>query len=131
MVRHLQEYQETNRRGQAEISETLRKLDENQTRIATMLMEMSHKGKGLEAYDNRETSGSHGGNRYHLEHISYHQSEGSHGGGAPHGKTCSRATPRPYLPTFTDEPAQHEPIDDFVEQMAQCSREYNDLSMTV
>jgi hypothetical protein len=69
LVTHLQENQETNRRGQAEISETLRKVDENQTRIATMLMEMSHKGKGPEAYDNRETSGSHGGNRYHPEHI--------------------------------------------------------------
>jgi hypothetical protein len=34
------------------------------------------------------------------------------------------------LPTFTDELTQHEP-DDFVEQMAQCTREYNDLSMTI
>jgi hypothetical protein len=32
---------------------------------------------------------------------------------------------------FTDEPTQHEPIDDIMEQMAQCSREYNDLSMTI
>jgi hypothetical protein len=34
LVNHLQENQEANRRGQAEISETLRKVDENQTRIA-------------------------------------------------------------------------------------------------
>ena len=94
-------------------------------------MDMSHKGKGPKAYENMETSGSHGGNKYHSDHIPYHHSEGSHGGGAPHGQTGSRATPIPYLPTFTDEPTQREPIDDFVEQMAQCSREYNDLSMIV
>jgi hypothetical protein len=29
-----------------------------------MLMEMTHKGKGPEIYE-KETSGSHGGNRYH------------------------------------------------------------------
>ena len=29
LVRHLDEYQESNRRGQAEISETLKKVDEN------------------------------------------------------------------------------------------------------
>jgi hypothetical protein len=68
---------------QAEISETLRKVDENQTRIAEMLMAMNHKGKGPESYSNKETSGSHGGNRYQQEHIPYHYSEGSHGGGAP------------------------------------------------
>jgi hypothetical protein len=85
LVNHLQGHQETNRWGQAEISETLRKVDANQTKIVAMLMEMSHKGKGPETYENMETSGSHGGNMYHTEHIPYHQSEGSHGGGAPHG----------------------------------------------
>jgi hypothetical protein len=35
------------------------------------------------------------------------------------------------LPTFTDEPTKHDPIDDFVEQMVQCTMEYNNLSMTV
>jgi hypothetical protein len=109
LVTHLQENQEANRRGQAEISETLRKVDENQTRIAEMLMAMNHKGKGPKSYANKETSGSHGGNRYQQEHIPYHYSEGSHGGGAPQGQTGSRATPRPYLPTFTDEPTQLEP----------------------
>jgi hypothetical protein len=52
-------------------------------------------------------------------------------GGAPHGQVGSRATPRPYLPMFTDEPTQNEPVDDFMEQMAQFSREYNDLIMTI
>jgi len=69
---------------------------------------MTHKGKGPEIYDNKETGGSHGGNRYNPEHIPYHQSEGSNEGGTPHGQIGSRATPRPYLPMFTDEQAQHE-----------------------
>ena len=95
LVTYIQETQQTHRRDQAVIAETLRKVDENQTKIASMLMDMSHKGKGPEAYDNREMSGSHGGNKYHPEYIPYHHSEGSHGGGAPHGQIGSRATPRP------------------------------------
>jgi hypothetical protein len=130
LVRHLQENQETNRRGQAEISETLRKVDENQTRIA-MLLQMTHKGKGPESYANKETSGSHGGNRHQQEHGPYLYSEGSQGGGVPLGQSGSRTTPRPYLPTFTDETTQLEPIDDFVDQFEQCGREYNQLSLTV
>jgi hypothetical protein len=74
LVNHLQESQEANRRGQAKISETLRKVDENQTKIAEMLLEMTHKGKDPESYANKETSGSHGGNRYQQEHIPYHHS---------------------------------------------------------
>jgi hypothetical protein len=68
---------------------------------------------------------------YNSEHVLYHQSEGSHGGSTPHGQIGSRATPKPYFPMFTDEHAQHEHVDDFVEQMMQCTREYNDLSMTI
>jgi hypothetical protein len=137
LVIHLQENYEANHKGQTEITETLKKvdenlrnIDENQTRIVELLLQMTHKGKGPEAYDNKETGGSHGGNRYHSKHIPYHHSEGSHGGATPHGQIGSRATPRPYLPTFTDELTQHE-LDDFVEQMVQCTREYNDLSMTI
>jgi hypothetical protein len=83
---------------------------------------MTHKGKGPEMYENRETGGSHGGNMYNPEHIPYHQSKGSNGGSAPHGQIGgqigSKTTPRSYLPMFTDEHAQHEPVDDFAEQMA-------------
>jgi hypothetical protein len=43
---------------------------------------MTHKRKGPEVYDNKETGGSHGGNKYHSEHIPYHHSKGSHGGGS-------------------------------------------------
>jgi hypothetical protein len=69
---------------------------------------------------------------YHSENIPYHQSEGSHGGGAPHGQAGSRDTPRPYFPTLTDESTHHPTFtNDFMEQMTQCSREYNDLSMTI
>jgi hypothetical protein len=96
-----------------------------------MLMAMNHKGKGPESYANKETSGSHGGNRYQQEHIPYHHSEGSHGGGAPQGQTGSRATPRPYLPTFTDEPTQLNHIDEFDDLFEQYSREYNSLNLTV
>jgi hypothetical protein len=131
LVNHLQENQEANRRGQAEIAETLRKVDENQTRIAKMLMAMNHKGKGPESYANKETSGSHGGNRYQQEHIPYHHSEGSHGGGAPQGQTGSRSTPRPYLPSFIDEPTQLNHVDDFDDLFDQYSREYNSLNLSV
>jgi hypothetical protein len=117
------------------VDDNLRKVDENQTRICNLLMQMTHKGKGPETYENRET----GGNRYNpekaprhnSEHVFYHQSEGSHGGGTPHGQIGSRTTPRPYLPTFTDEQVQHEQVDDFVEQMAQCTKEYHELDMMI
>jgi hypothetical protein len=145
----LQENYDITRRGQTKITDTLkkvdenlRKVDENQTRITELLMQMTHKGKGPKTYGNREaggSGGSHDGNRYNPEkapryspkHVPYHQSEGSHGGSMPHGQMGSRATPRPYLPSFTDEHAQHEQLDDFVEQMAQCTREYNDLDMMI
>jgi hypothetical protein len=95
-VVHLQENYDITRRGQVKIIETLkkvddnlRKVDENQTGICNLLMQTTHKGKGPETYENRETGGSHGGNRYNPEktprynfkHVFYHQSEGSHGGG--------------------------------------------------
>jgi hypothetical protein len=41
LVNHLHENQEATRRGQAEISKTLRKVNENQTRISQLLMEMN------------------------------------------------------------------------------------------
>jgi hypothetical protein len=132
LVIHLQENYDITCKGQAKITETLkkvddnlRKVDENQTRIVDLLLQITHKGKGPEIYGNRETSGSQGGNRdnpekaprYNPEQISYHQSEGSHGGGTPHGQMGSRATPRPYLPTFTDGQSQQEQVDYFLEQM--------------
>ena len=133
MVVHLQENYDITRRGQAEITKTLkkvddnlRKVDENQTRICNLLMQMTHERKGPETYGNREAGRSHGGNRYNpekaprynSEHVSYHQSEGSQGGGGTsHGQMGSRATPRPNFPTFTYEQAQHE-HDHFVEKMA-------------
>ena len=70
LVVHLKENYDITRRGQAKITETLkkvddklRKVDENQTRICNLLMQMTHKGKGPEMYENIETGGSHGGNR--------------------------------------------------------------------
>ena len=78
LVNHLQENQKVTCRGRVKISETLRKVSENQKRISQLLMEMTHKGKGLESYANKETSGSHGGNRYQQELVLYHHLEGSH-----------------------------------------------------
>jgi hypothetical protein len=114
LVHHLQESQETNRRKQAEITETLkkvdgnlRKIDENQTMITQLLMQMTHQGKDPETYGNKVvggssgSSGSHGEIRYNPEKAP--RSKGSHGGGMPYGQMGSRANPRPYLPTFTDE----------------------------
>jgi hypothetical protein len=116
----LQENYDVICRGQTEIIETLknvyenlRKVDKNQTRIWQLLMQVTHKGKGPEKYENRETGGSHGGNRYNtekapkynFEQVPYHQSKGSHGGRNPHEQMGSMATPRPYFPMFTDEQA--------------------------
>jgi hypothetical protein len=96
-----------------------------------MLMEVNHNGKGLETSAKKETSGSHGGNMYQQEHIPYHHSEESHGGGVPQGQTGSRATPRPYLPSFIDKPTQPNHIDEFDDLFDQYSREYNSLNLSV
>jgi hypothetical protein len=93
LVRQLDEYQETNRRGQAEIFETLKKVDgniqkmnKNQTRITDLLMQVTHRGKYLDTYGNKEAGGSDGTHeevRYNLEKAP--GSEGSLGGGTFHG----------------------------------------------
>jgi hypothetical protein len=43
----------------------------------------------------------------------------------------SKTNPRPFLPTFIDEQVHQEQVDDFVEQMAQCTREYYGLDMII
>jgi hypothetical protein len=127
LVHHLQENQETNLRGQVEITETLkkvdgnlRKIDENQSRITELLMQMTHQGKDPETYGNKVASGSHGEIRYNSEKAP--RSEGSQGRGMSNGQMGSRPNPRPYMPTFTDEQVQQEHVDDFVEQMARCTK---------
>jgi hypothetical protein len=93
LVRQLDEYQETNRRGHAEISETLKKVDENlqkmnenQTRITDLLMQVNHQGKDPDTYGNKEVGGSGGTH----EEFRYNPkkalgSEESLGGGMFHG----------------------------------------------
>jgi hypothetical protein len=157
----LDEYKETNRRGQAEISETLKKVDENlqkmnknQTRITDLLMQVTHRGKDPDTYGNNEAGGSGGTHeevRYNLEKAL--GSKGSLGGGMFHGQmgsmtnhrpyvpvftneplgqhSGSRSNPRPYMPTFTDEQEQHEQVEDFVAQLARSTREYYSLVMKV
>jgi hypothetical protein len=139
LAHRLQENQETNLRGQAEITETLKKVDgnlkknyESQTIITKLLMQMTHKGKDPETYGSKEASGSggsHGEIRYNLERAP--RSEGSHGGGTSYGHLGSRANPRPYMLTFTDEQQEEEEVDDFVEQMARCTKEYYGLDMVI
>jgi hypothetical protein len=157
----LDEYQETNSRGQAEISETLKKVDENlqkmnenQTRIIDLLMQVTHRGKDSDMYGNKEAGGSggtHEEGRYNLDKAT--GSEGSLGGGMFHGQMGSRTNhrpyvlvftdeplgqhsgsrdnPRPYMPTFTDEQEKHEQVEDFVAQLARSTREYYSLDMKV
>jgi hypothetical protein len=157
----LDEYQETNRRGQAEISETLKKVDENiqkmnenQTRITDLVMQVTHRGKDLDTYGNKEAGGS--GGTHEEDKYNSKKSPGSKesvGGGTFHGKmgsrtnhrpyvpvfkdeplgqhSGSRANPRPYMPTFTDEQEQHEQVEDFVAQLARSTREYYSLDMKV
>jgi hypothetical protein len=90
---------------------------------------MTHQGKDPETYGRREVGGSYGGNRYNSEKAP--KSEGIHGRGTSHGQMGSKATHRPYFPMFTDEQIQHEQVDDLVEQMAQCTKEYHDLDMII
>jgi hypothetical protein len=71
------------------VDENSSKVDENQSRIVKLLMQMTRKGKGPETYENRKTGGSHGGNKYNPEYVPYHQSEGSHGRCTPHRKMVS------------------------------------------
>jgi hypothetical protein len=157
----LDEYQETNRRGQAEISKTLKKVDENlqkmnenQTRITDLLMQVTHRGKDPDTYGNKEaggSSGTHEEGRYNPEKAPGF--EGSLGGGMFQGQmgsrtnhrlyvpvftdeplgqhSGSRANPRPYIPTFTNEQEQHEQVEYFVAQLARSTREYYSLDMKV
>jgi hypothetical protein len=43
----------------------------------------------------------------------------------------SRANPRPYMLTFTDERGQHEQVEDFMEQLAKSTKEYYNMDMRV
>jgi hypothetical protein len=128
-VHHLQENQETVRRGQVEMTETLRKVNESQERLSQLLLQMNHAGKGPEVYANREASGFHGGTRPQQEHGPRYHTEGqSYGGGAPRGQTHSRITPRPYLPTFLDNQPQQKYEDEIEDNFKQYAREYHALS---
>jgi hypothetical protein len=117
-------------------------------------MKMTHQGKDPKTYGNKVASGSggsHGEIRYNPEKDP--RSEGSQGGGTSNGKISSRANPRPYMPTFTDEQlgqnmgrranprpympmfideqVKQEQVDDFVEKMARCTKEYYGLDMVI
>jgi hypothetical protein len=117
-------------------------------------MQVTHRGKYLDTYGNKEAGGSggtHEEDRYNPEKAP--GSEGSLGGGTFHGQmgsrtnhrpymlvfidellgqhSGSRANPRPYMPTFTDEQEQHEQVEDFVAQLAKSTREYYNLDMKV
>jgi hypothetical protein len=86
-------------------------------------------GKGPEIYANKEASGSHGGTRPHQEQNFHYHTEGqSFGGGASKGLTHSRATPRPYLPTFLDSQPQHNHYNEIEDNFEEYAREYESLS---
>jgi hypothetical protein len=132
LVHHLQENQETVRRGQIEMTETLERVNASQERLAQLLLQMTHAGKGPKVYANREASGSHGGTRPQQEHSPRYHTEGqSYGGGAPQGPTHSRTTPRPYLPTFLDNQPQRNYEDEIEDNFEQYAREYHALSAGV
>jgi hypothetical protein len=129
-------------------------MNENQTRITDLLMQVTHRGKYPDTYGNKEARGSGGTH----EEVIYNPekapgSEGSLGGGTFHRQmgsrtnhrpyvpvftdeslgqhSGSRANPRPYMPTFADEQGQHEQVEDFVAQLAKSTREYYILDMKV
>jgi len=111
LVRYLDEYHETNRKGQAELSETLKKVDENlqimnmnQSKLTAFLMEMAHKGKDHDTYRHKEVGRSGG---IHEEIIHNPEkasiSEGILEGDTLQGQMGSKINSRRYIPTFTDE----------------------------
>ena len=79
-------------------------MNEKQTRIMDLLMQVIHRGKDPDMYGNKEvesSGGTHEEARYNQEKAP--RSEGSLGGGTFHGQMGSRANHRPYIPVFTDE----------------------------
>jgi hypothetical protein len=117
------------RRGQVEMRDTLEKINAIQMNIVQFLLQITHAGKGPEIYAKREGSGSHGGTRPHQENSPHYHTEGqSYVCGAPQGTTHSRATPRPYLPTFLDNHPQCNYEDEIEDKFEQYAREYHTLS---
>jgi hypothetical protein len=117
------------RRGQIEMRETLERINFNQENIVKLLLQMTHGGKGPEIYANKEASGSHGETRpYQEQNFHYHTEGQSFGGGASKGLTHSRATPRPYLPTFLDSQPQHNHYNEIEDNFEEYAREYESLS---
>jgi len=126
---HVHENQETMHRGQSEMRETLEKVNSNEEKIVKPLLQMTHVGKGPKIYANKEASGSHGGTRPHQQHSPHYHTKGRvYGGGPPQGPTHSRATPRPYLPTFLDNQPQRNYEDEIEDNSKQYVREYHALS---
>jgi hypothetical protein len=101
---HLQETQETMRRGQGELKEALERMTVSQEKIALLLMQMNHGRDGPNNNGNMEASGSQGGTRHHTEtdHQLHTEGHSLFGGGPSRGPTNNRATPRPYMPTFLE-----------------------------
>jgi hypothetical protein len=161
LVRYLDEYHETNKKGQAEIFETLKKVDENlqimnmnQSKLTAFLMEMAHKGKDPDTYGHKEAGGSSGIHeeiRHNQEKAS--RSEGILEGDMLQGQMGSRinsrryiptftdeqlgrhmsdrAKMRPHMPTFSDELGQQELVEDFVGQLVRSTNEYHSLDMKI
>jgi hypothetical protein len=126
---HLQENQETMRRGQVEMKETLEKINANQEKIVQLLLQMTHGGNGPSIYANKEASGSHGGTRHYQEQDLHYHAEGqSFGGGTSRGQAHSRVTPRPYMPTFLDGQPQDNHFNEIEDNFEQYAREYESLS---
>ena len=98
LVQHLGEYHETSRRGQAELSKTLKRVDENlqimnknQSKLNEILMQVTHQGKNPDMYGNKEAGGSgeiHEETRYNPEKVV--RSEGSLDGDTGQGQMGSR-----------------------------------------
>jgi hypothetical protein len=129
-------------------------MNEHQTRIIDLLMQVTHRGKYPDTYGNKEAGGfggTHEEDRYNPKKEP--GSEGSLGGGTFHGQMGSRTNHRPYvpvfidellgqhlgsranpityIPTFIDEQEQHERVEDLVAQLARSTREYYSLDMKV
>jgi hypothetical protein len=73
------------------VDENLQKMNENQTSITDLLMQVTHRGKDSNMYGNKEDGGSggtHEEDRYNTKKAP--GSKGSLGGGTFHGQMGSR-----------------------------------------
>jgi hypothetical protein len=91
-------------RGKGELKESLERMKAIQENIALLLVQMNHGKVGPNNNGNNQASGSQGGTRHHtyIDHHLHTEGQNLFGGALSRRPTRSRATTRPYMPTFLE-----------------------------